>query len=259
MNVTFRQAKIDDLSTIVHMLADDFLGQQRERLEDPLPESYVWAFREIEGDPNNELIVAVLSSPPYEGGVAEGWGGSLQDSEGSSEGNVENFAASREPPRHPAEKRGLPPNSPPGLRRGGRRPGWSDKEGSLHDDDPEEWEEGDFEKPVWLEDEDDTRWQQENHPVAPTTPSAEAAATPLPAGRELTPPPLLRNEESRVCVYDLKRGFDGYGREIYIQAEDAHTGKPKVWYKFDRQGRKVRSERSPSGISVQHLNASPFL
>ena len=79
MNVTFRQAKIDDLSTIVHMLADDFLGQQRERLEDPLPESYVWAFREIEGDPNNELIVAVLSSPPYEGGVAEGRGGSLSD------------------------------------------------------------------------------------------------------------------------------------------------------------------------------------
>lgn len=43
------------------MLADDFLGRQRERFEDPLQESYVRAFREIEDDPNNELIVAVMS------------------------------------------------------------------------------------------------------------------------------------------------------------------------------------------------------
>jgi GNAT superfamily N-acetyltransferase len=42
------------------MLADDFLGQQRERLEDPLPESYIRAFREIDTDPSNELIVAEL-------------------------------------------------------------------------------------------------------------------------------------------------------------------------------------------------------
>jgi GNAT superfamily N-acetyltransferase len=42
------------------MLADDFLGQQRERYEDPLPESYVKAFREIDADPNNELVVAEL-------------------------------------------------------------------------------------------------------------------------------------------------------------------------------------------------------
>jgi GNAT superfamily N-acetyltransferase len=40
------------------MLADDFLGQQREQFEDPLPESYIMAFNEIEADPNNHLIVA---------------------------------------------------------------------------------------------------------------------------------------------------------------------------------------------------------
>jgi GNAT superfamily N-acetyltransferase len=44
------------------MLADDFLGSQREKLQDSLPESYVKAFREIEADPNNELIVAELDS-----------------------------------------------------------------------------------------------------------------------------------------------------------------------------------------------------
>jgi GNAT superfamily N-acetyltransferase len=59
MNITFRQATIEDLRDIIRMLADDFLGQQRERLEDPLPESYIKAFREIDADPNNELIVAL--------------------------------------------------------------------------------------------------------------------------------------------------------------------------------------------------------
>ena len=60
MELSIRKAKIDDLQTIVHMLADDFLGSQREKLQDSLPESYVKAFREIEADPNNELIVAEL-------------------------------------------------------------------------------------------------------------------------------------------------------------------------------------------------------
>ena len=60
MDLIFRQATIDDLSQIVRMLADDFLGRKRERHDDPLPESYIKAFREIEADPNNELIVAEL-------------------------------------------------------------------------------------------------------------------------------------------------------------------------------------------------------
>lgn len=58
MNTKFRPATITDLPEIVRMLADDFLGRQRERYEDPLPDSYLKAFREIEADPNNQLIVA---------------------------------------------------------------------------------------------------------------------------------------------------------------------------------------------------------
>jgi GNAT superfamily N-acetyltransferase len=58
MNLKFRQATSDDLPEIVRMLADDFLGAKRERYENPLPESYVKAFAEIEADRNNELIVA---------------------------------------------------------------------------------------------------------------------------------------------------------------------------------------------------------
>ncbi|PYS90230.1 MAG: GNAT family N-acetyltransferase [Acidobacteria bacterium] len=59
-NLTIRPATIDDVPAVVQMLADDFLGEQRERPEDPLPESYFEAFREIENDPNNELVVAIL-------------------------------------------------------------------------------------------------------------------------------------------------------------------------------------------------------
>ncbi len=60
MPLEFRQATIEDLPEIVRMLADDFLGEQREQYEDPLPESYIRAFREIETDKNNELIVSEL-------------------------------------------------------------------------------------------------------------------------------------------------------------------------------------------------------
>ena len=60
MNTNFRVASSDDLPTIVRLLADDFLGQQREDLPEPLNENYLKAFREIEADPNNELIVAEL-------------------------------------------------------------------------------------------------------------------------------------------------------------------------------------------------------
>ena len=58
MNLKVRQASREDLPEIVRMLADDFLGATRERYENPLPESYVKAFEEIEADKNNELIVA---------------------------------------------------------------------------------------------------------------------------------------------------------------------------------------------------------
>lgn len=57
-DVLFRPARRADLPSIVRMLADDDLGSQRERYEDPLPESYYSAFEQIDKDPNHELIVA---------------------------------------------------------------------------------------------------------------------------------------------------------------------------------------------------------
>jgi ribosomal protein S18 acetylase RimI-like enzyme len=55
--VQFRPARREDLPDIVRMLADDELGNQREKCEDPLPESYYAAFEQIKSDPNQELIV----------------------------------------------------------------------------------------------------------------------------------------------------------------------------------------------------------
>jgi hypothetical protein len=56
--VTIRPAKRDDVGAIVGMLADDPLGSARERIEQPLPESYLKAFEALDRDPNIELVVA---------------------------------------------------------------------------------------------------------------------------------------------------------------------------------------------------------
>jgi ribosomal protein S18 acetylase RimI-like enzyme len=56
--ILFRLATRVDLPSIVRMLADDDLGSQRERFQDPLPDSYYSAFEQINNDPNHELIVA---------------------------------------------------------------------------------------------------------------------------------------------------------------------------------------------------------
>ncbi|WGR95275.1 GNAT family N-acetyltransferase [Bradyrhizobium sp. ISRA443] len=58
-SVTIRRARREDLATIVGMLADDPLGSARERIEDPLPQSYYQAFERVDRDPNLQLVVAV--------------------------------------------------------------------------------------------------------------------------------------------------------------------------------------------------------
>lgn len=53
----FRKATKDDVSAIVEMLADDELGKQRENFRQPLPQTYLQAFEQINADKNQELIV----------------------------------------------------------------------------------------------------------------------------------------------------------------------------------------------------------
>jgi GNAT superfamily N-acetyltransferase len=80
--IVYRLAKREDVPDIVRMLADDELGNRREKYEDPLPVSYFKAFEQIDIDQNHELIVAefdgevigtlhltFLPSISYQGGV----------------------------------------------------------------------------------------------------------------------------------------------------------------------------------------------
>lgn len=52
-----RIAKREDLSAIVEMIANDKLGHLRENNRKPLPECYFEAFKNIDKDPNQELMV----------------------------------------------------------------------------------------------------------------------------------------------------------------------------------------------------------
>ena len=56
--LVFRIAVREDVLAIVQLLADDDLGIQRERDEDPLPPSYYAAFEDIDQDSNHQLVVA---------------------------------------------------------------------------------------------------------------------------------------------------------------------------------------------------------
>jgi GNAT superfamily N-acetyltransferase len=55
--IQFRTARFDDVPAIVALLADDPLGSQRERTGTPLDACYVAAFRAIEADANQQLVV----------------------------------------------------------------------------------------------------------------------------------------------------------------------------------------------------------
>lgn len=92
--IAIRAARVEDVSVIVGMLADDPLGAPRERIEDPLPPSYLAAFERILGDPNIQLVVA----EDGEGAVV----GCLQlcvlpglSSQGTSRGLIEDVRVAR--------------------------------------------------------------------------------------------------------------------------------------------------------------------
>ena len=57
-DLVFRRAQVDDLPTIIGMIADDQIGQSREDARLPLDARYLDAFAAIERDPNQILAVA---------------------------------------------------------------------------------------------------------------------------------------------------------------------------------------------------------
>ncbi|MBW8687237.1 GNAT family N-acetyltransferase [Chitinophaga rhizophila] len=56
-NLTFRRATENDLPDIVNMLADDHLGETREKVTADVRELYIKAFEIIDADKNQELTV----------------------------------------------------------------------------------------------------------------------------------------------------------------------------------------------------------
>jgi hypothetical protein len=138
-------------------------------------------------------------------------------------------------------------------------------------DEPEEWEEADLEQqPVWLEaDESDAFADEDARATASNTQDRSARFLPASGALPdavvddgvLTPQAAFAGKDAcaPVSVYDLKRGVDGYDREIFIESEDESTGKPKVWYQFNKQGIKVRYEFKNFGFSTSYLGSSPYL
>jgi ribosomal protein S18 acetylase RimI-like enzyme len=57
--MNFRIANKEDLQAIVRLLADDELGSQRERYEEPLSADYYEAFAAIEAQVGNQIILAI--------------------------------------------------------------------------------------------------------------------------------------------------------------------------------------------------------
>ena len=58
-SIVFRSALLSDVPAIVALLADDAIGSHREVLGEPLDSRYVDAFRAIEADKNQRLVVVV--------------------------------------------------------------------------------------------------------------------------------------------------------------------------------------------------------
>jgi ribosomal protein S18 acetylase RimI-like enzyme len=57
--VFVRLAVREDVPAIVRLLADDVLGAQRERVQDPVADVYLRAFEELAAQSGNEMLVAV--------------------------------------------------------------------------------------------------------------------------------------------------------------------------------------------------------
>ena len=57
---TLRAAEPGDLAALVELLADDPLGQARERPGEPVDQAYVEAFDAINRDPQQQLVVLAL-------------------------------------------------------------------------------------------------------------------------------------------------------------------------------------------------------
>ncbi|NQY41783.1 MAG: GNAT family N-acetyltransferase [Legionellales bacterium] len=59
IELEYRKATIDDLKAIIQLLSDDFLGEDRENFTTELDSQYLDAFKMIDSDPNQFLMVVL--------------------------------------------------------------------------------------------------------------------------------------------------------------------------------------------------------
>ena len=124
----------------------------------------------------------------------------------------------------------------------------------LPTDDPEEWEEAGFEKPDWL----DEAAEEELAVGGRQLVVASNADRTLPTANSKLPAIPFAAGLRRRSVYDLKRVFNEYGKEMFVEKEYS-DGKPQVWYEFDNKGHKHRWEHRGDGRSGKNLGPSPYL
>jgi GNAT superfamily N-acetyltransferase len=61
LDLEYREPKEHELLLLIEMFADDKLGAKREDVSTPINKQYISAFNQIQVDPNNEIIVAILN------------------------------------------------------------------------------------------------------------------------------------------------------------------------------------------------------
>jgi len=54
----------------------------------------------------------------------------------------------------------------------------------------------------------------------------------------------------RTSLSSLKKTKNDYGKDIWIEEEDEHTGKPVIWYSFDSKGRKQKHVRDSLSVRI---------
>ncbi len=69
-------------------------------------------------------------------------------------------------------------------------------------------------------------------------------------GRRLKRVRKMSRQQQLSSLSGLKQTQNDYGRDIWIEEEDEHTGKPKIWYSFDSKGRKQKHVRDNLGVSI---------
>jgi len=77
--------------------------------------------------------------------------------------------------------------------------------------------------------------------ISPISASSVSSAV-----NEHNPPVTTKDPESA----GLKHTLNEYGRDIWIEEVDDYTGKPKVWYSYDSNGRKQKHTRNSLGINI---------